>query len=93
MGIWLPVVARVGFYAGGEANTSPRWLFFGGRRFLVEVLRQVRAASCESSGEVACVWLVQATCGTFRVQLKGERVTVSRWQGPELPRILADLLA
>ncbi|MGQ9495648.1 MAG: hypothetical protein ACUVRY_05240 [Thermoanaerobaculaceae bacterium] len=93
MEIWLPVVARVGFYAGGEANTSPRWLFFGGRRFRVEVLHQVRVGSCESSGEVACVWLVQATPGIFRVQLQGGHMAVSRWQGPEPPRGLADLLA
>lgn len=92
MGIWLPVVARVGFYAGGEEKTSPRWLFFGGQRFPVEVLYQVRLASWEPTGEVATVWLVRAACGSFRVQLRGQKATVSRWQGPEPPRGLADLL-
>lgn len=93
MGVWIPVVARVGFYAGGEATTSPRWLFFGGRRFPVEVRHQVRLASSQPGGEVATVWLVQAVCGIFRVQLESGKAKVSRWQGHEPPRGVADLLA
>ncbi len=93
MALWVPLVARVVFYAGGRGHEKPRWLIFGRNRWPLEVLHEVEVGGGEPEQPVERLWLVHREGSFFRVRVRGERVLVERWDGEEPPAALADLLA
>jgi len=89
---WVPVLARVSFYAGGRGGERPYWVFFAGKRWPVELFGEATVGG-ERPGPVERRFLLLCGERFFRVVVGEGKVRVELWVGEGAPRGQVDLLA